>query len=117
MLGEAGGEAQLSSLVLDANLGSLYVGKDAPWQDTAAHLEGPPTEDIAEMVRDRLVANGYRPLALLLRQLAAKQRPVADREAVEMSVMNHVAGRDLKNKNFVLNTISSLGKGDEPSNT
>jgi phosphatidylserine/phosphatidylglycerophosphate/cardiolipin synthase-like enzyme/protein-tyrosine phosphatase len=113
VLGDEDDQAQLSSLVLDANLGSHYIGKDAPWQDTAAHIEGPPTEDIAEMVRDRLVANGYRPSASLLHRLATPQRPVADSEAAEISVLNHVAGRDLKNKNFVLNTISSLGKGDE----
>jgi phosphatidylserine/phosphatidylglycerophosphate/cardiolipin synthase-like enzyme len=104
---------EFSAMVLDANMGSLYQGKDAPWQDTATKIGGPPTEDVATMALQRLMGNGYKPSAALVKALGAKQKAVADDgQAVDMSIMSHVAGQDLKNKRLMLNTISSLGKGD-----
>jgi phosphatidylserine/phosphatidylglycerophosphate/cardiolipin synthase-like enzyme len=104
---------EFSAMVLDANMGSLYQGKDAPWQDTATKIGGPPTEDVATMALQRLTGNGYKPSAALVKALGAKQKAVADDpQAVDMSIMSHVAGHDLKNKRLMLNTISSLGKGD-----
>jgi phosphatidylserine/phosphatidylglycerophosphate/cardiolipin synthase-like enzyme len=105
-------EQPASAMVQDANLGSLYQGKNAPWQDTAARLEGPVVEDVGTMAIERLRANGYQPSDAMVKALTAARALPAGARPIDLTILNHVAGRDLRNKRLVLNSIDAAGKGD-----